>query len=983
MPMKWIGPTAALALALLAQQRLAHGTPPLEIGALFLIAVGLAIRYFPPWEAEVSRTNGSGHPAPPAQEGEPPYVGEKPGEESSPTAQESTQRIRRGLLVAAWLAQAGVLILAAGEKGWPWDGLLWGLSLLAFMGALVDRDWWQDLQPFTRQEILALGIVLGLAIFARVYNLGHLPPAIHGDEAQFGLNARTILHGEQPTLFAVGWYQFPIASFAAQAGIMRLFGDDIAGLRLSSALFGALTLLPVYLLARSMFDRRVALASAALMAVGHWSVHFSRLGINNIQATFFAAWAVYLAWRALRTQHRLDYALTGLALGLGLYTYYAARLMPLIVGAVLGLAGWRNRRQWRHYVPRLLALVIAGTLTIAPQVVYFAKHPEPLVSRQRGVFLFNNLPHLESAYHTDDWGEILRQQAIRSLLVFNARGDSSGQYGFDEPMLDKLTAGLLVVGLGLSLWRLPQGGHWVLHLWFWPHLLLGSILTVDAPFVPRLAALMPVPFIWAGVALGGWWKLLPSPRRLSLPRGLSLPGEGGAGGGVCPKTEIHPAVQRHSLLTEARQSIFSGKALRELLALIPAFALLALVGWNNYDAYVNRYIRQRRPTQDSTQAAHLMATLPPSTQIYLMGTPNIYAGFGTFRFEAPNAKVWDVVNVTDWVPLRQLDPPDALFLLWPSHLDRLPYLRSVYPGGNYQSYLDQNGTLMFATYFVPSQVMRQRQGLAAHIYPAGQREGGSLELAVPANPHPPLPQSGRDIVWQGTLWLPEDGPRQFCLPYAPEPGSGGAHLQIDSTRIDVPGADKSCDGLALALDLPAGPHPIEVRTTLPGEREALQLYWRQDGEAWEAVPRYLLWDEVWSGGLLGVFEQEGTLLRREIAPLIAYRDFTRELAGPIRATWTGCLAVDNPGGYEFRIRSFDGARLIVDGQLLIDDDHHKTLGEGVVRVVLGAGGHSVRLETLFTDGPRWLEWYWRPLGSGSEWALVPPEVLRPDPNCVQ
>ncbi len=980
MPVKWIGPTAALALALLAQQRLGHNAPSLEVGALFLIAVGLAIRYFPDWETEDSRLMRAGRPAPPVQ-GAPSARG---GERH--VGQKSAQRIRRWLLVAAWLAQAGVLILAASEEGWPWDGLLWGFSLLALLVALVDRDWWQGMQPFTQVEILALGVVLGLGLFARVYHLGHLPPAIHGDEAQFGLNARTILHGEQPTLFAVGWYQFPIASFAAQAGVMRLFGDDIAGLRLSSALFGALTLLPVYLLARSMFDRRVALASAALMAVGHWPVHFSRLGINNIQATFFAAWAVYLAWRALHTQHRLDYALTGLALGLGLYTYYAARLMPLIVGVMFGLAAWRNRGQWRQYVPGLLALVIAGTLTIAPQLVYFVKHPEPLVSRQRGVFLFNNLPHLESAYHTDDWGEILRQQTIRSLLVFNARGDSSGQYGFDEPMLDKLTAGLLVVGLGLSLRRLPQGGHGVLHLWFWPHLLLGSILTVDAPFVPRLVVLMPVPFIWAGVALGGWWKLLPSPIRLSLPRGLSLPGEGGTTrGGLRPPTEIGPAGQRHSLLAKARQSIFNGKALRGLLAFIPVIALLALVGWNNYDAYVNRYIRQRRPTLDSTQAAHLMAALPASTQVYLMGTPNMYADFGTFRFEAPHATVWDVVNVTGWVPLRQPDPPDVLFLLWPSHLDRLPYLQSVYPEGNYQPYLDQNGHLMFATYSVPAQVIRQRQGLAAHIVPAGQQEEGSLEPADPANPHPYSLQGGMDknVAWHGTLWLPEDGPRQFCLPYAAGQGSGGAYLQIDSTRIGAPGADKSCGGLALDLDLPAGPHPIEARTTMPGEGEALQLYWRQDGEAWEAVPRYLLWDRVWSGGLLGVFEQEGTPLRREIAPLIAYRDFTRELAGPVQATWTGCLAADTPGRYAFRVRSFDGARLIVDGQLLIEDNHRRALREEVAYLDLGVGGHPVRLEALFTDGPRWLEWYWQPPDSGSEWALVPPEVLRPDPNCVQ
>jgi len=916
---QWIGTTLALALAFLAQHRLAHEAPPLEVGALFLAAGALAVRYFPRWEAELTSLADLERPGPVAGEGWLPEHGRA-----------WPQRARRWLWWLAGLALAGALILAASQRGWPWDGLLWGLSLAAFVGALADRAWWRSLGRLSWGEGLALAAVLGLGLATRVYGLEHLPPAIHGDEAQFGLNARAVLRGELPTLFGVGWYQFPLASFAAQAGVMGLFGDNLAGLRLSSALAGTLSLLPVYLLARSMFDWRVALVSGVLMAVGHWPVHFSRLGVNNVQATFCAAWAIYLAWRALRGGHRLDYALTGLALGLGLYTYYAARLMPLIVGAMLliplfsALTTGRERGAeglaWlRGWLANGLILGLAGLLAVAPQLIYYARHPEPLIDRQRTVFLFNNLPHLETVYHTQDWGAILRQQAVRSTLVFNARGDSSGQYGFNEPMLDRWTAGLLVVGLAVSTWRWRRGGHWVLHLWFWPNLLLGSILTVDAPFVPRLVALTPVPFIWAGLALGGWWR--------------------------------------------AAADLRPGRPWGWLTA-IPVLALLGLVGWANYDAYINRYIRERRAMVDSTQAAHLLASLPETTQVLLLGAHNIYADFGTFRFMAPEAVVQDAVNVIDWAPLRQPEPPDTLFLVWNSQIDRLPYLEAVYPEGSYQAYRDQHGNLMFATYFVPAEVMRARQGWAVGVEPGNTATGEA-----------PLQR----LMWRGTLWLPEHGPRQFCLPLRPGEGADGAYLEIGGLRVDTPGVEGACQGLWLAADLPAGPQPVEASRASSAGRGTLTLYWRRDGQAWEMVPAHLAWGRAWNGGLLGMFWQDGTLVRREVAPLVAYRDLARELTGPVYATWTGCLAVHAGGEYEFRTRSFDGARLMLDEQFLIRDSRRGTLGEGVARIALGVGRHPVRLEATFTDGPRWLEWYWRP--PGQEWALVPPQVLTPGAAC--
>jgi hypothetical protein len=160
-----------------------------------------------------------------------------------------------------------------------------------------------------------------------------------------------------------------------------------------------------------------------------------------------------------------------------------------------------------------------------------------------------------------------------------------------------------------------------------------------------------------------------------------------------------------------------------------------------------------------------------------------------------------------------------------------------------------------------------------------------------------------------------------------------------------------------------------------GKAGSLALHWRRGEGDWEEVPRHWLWDTDWPGGLSGVFERAGGEARRKIAPFIAYRDFDRELAGVVQAAWSGCLAAPAAGEYEFLLRSFDGARLVLDNQPLIEDEHRAALGEQVARVQLGAGGHAVQLEALFTDGPRWLEWYWR--RPGEDWALVPPQVLWP------
>jgi hypothetical protein len=57
------------------------------------------------------------------------------------------------------------------------------------------------------------------------------------------------------------------------------------------------------------------------------------------------------------------------------------------------------------------------------------------------------------------------------------------------------------------------------------------------------------------------------------------------------------------------------------------------------------------------------------------------------------------------------------------------------------------------------------------------------------------------------------------------------------------------------------------------------------------------------------------------------------------------------GEYGFRISSDDGAKLVIDGKLIIDNDGQHPPKEASGKVQLGAGDHDMVLE--YFQGPRY------------------------------
>jgi len=98
-----------------------------------------------------------------------------------------------------------------------------------------------------RLEWLLLGLILLAAIWFRTDGLSYSVIGIHSDEAEIGLIARALLHGNfavAPPLTTANWYYFPSGTMWTMLPGMALLGDDTpAGIHFSSALFSVLDIL--------------------------------------------------------------------------------------------------------------------------------------------------------------------------------------------------------------------------------------------------------------------------------------------------------------------------------------------------------------------------------------------------------------------------------------------------------------------------------------------------------------------------------------------------------------------------------------------------------------------------------------------------------------------------------------------------------------------------------------------------------------------
>jgi 4-amino-4-deoxy-L-arabinose transferase-like glycosyltransferase len=550
--------------------------------------------------------------------------------------------------------------------------LLWvigvSLFLLAFVPLFSVRETWRYLVNRARAhrvELAGLAVLLLVALVVRVVDLEHIPVNFGGDEGTQGLAALELVAPPMGNPFSTGWFSVPTMSFLAYGIVMRVFGATITGLRLLSALIGTATVLTTFLLAREMWGRRVGWMAAVLLAFGHYHLHFSRLGSNQIGDAFFVTLALWLLAHGLRRRRLIDFALVGTVVGLAWYGYFGARLVGVIVAFYLVwlfVTGSHSRSEAMadaQYGRWALVPLAAALVVVMPLLLHYTAYPDTMASRANQVtILAPGWLVQEQAYTGRSAASILLQQFWKAISAFHYTVDPTFWYRPSIPFLDFVSGVLLLFGM---VWA---GIHWresrnvLLLLWFWLAVILGWALTENPPSSQRLVIVTPALALLASLGLN--WLVALGRRTFGRWPRLSW------------------------------DTVADG-----LLVIVSVLNLyFYFIVYTPTGVYAN-------PTAEvATRLGRYLAAQDDDDRVvYFYGAPQMYWTNGNLSFMARDIEGVDVYQPGDTDGAVPVVAHAARFVFLPHRLDELVAVEQQFPGGVEQPvYSNFDGRLLYVLY---------------------------------------------------------------------------------------------------------------------------------------------------------------------------------------------------------------------------------------------------------------------------------------------
>lgn len=297
-------------------------------------------------------------------------------------------------------------------------------------------------------RLLLIGLLL-VAFWLRLVDLDSQPPGVSNDEAVNVVDAFHISRTGNFPLYEDFGRPEPLYRLFLAFGVF-LLGPGVWTCRCVSVLFGLVTVALAQWAMRCCLPdldpraRRLAgFAAAGALAVTLSHVALSRAVYRGIVQPPVLFLFMGFLLRGLERGRRRDFVLAGLWLGILMYTYTAALILPLSLAAVgLGLLLFRSRT-WRTWLPSLIVLGVVFAVLIIPVGLRLLTYPNTVLGRTAAV----------SGDLGWDWGRRLGGLVTQ----FFTRGDVNPQYNVESaPLLLPGFDVLFVLGLLALLARLRQ-----------------------------------------------------------------------------------------------------------------------------------------------------------------------------------------------------------------------------------------------------------------------------------------------------------------------------------------------------------------------------------------------------------------------------------------------------------------------------------------------------------------------------------------------
>ena len=300
-------------------------------------------------------------------------------------------------------------------------------------------------------------LVVLVAAFLRFYNLTSVPPALYSDEAFEGYDAARIAQtGYMPVFFAGNNGREPLMLYLQAIGI-AWWGVHPWVLRVVPGIVGLLAVAVIYRVARELFSNNkratwIGVLAAGMLAVSFWDLSLSRFSVRAISLLLLSTLTMWAFWRAWKNLRLIDFALSGVLLGLTLYTHIPSRVVPLVllcfliwITVISGLPfASKIDKDYRRVWLGAVILFACMLIVFAPLGLYFYQNPGAFLQRTSDTSIFSGglsgtLTNLSS-------------NAIKVVWMFVDQGDSNPRHNIPgRPALELLTMLGFWIGIVIAL----------------------------------------------------------------------------------------------------------------------------------------------------------------------------------------------------------------------------------------------------------------------------------------------------------------------------------------------------------------------------------------------------------------------------------------------------------------------------------------------------------------------------------------------------
>ena len=378
-----------------------------------------------------------------------------------------------------------------------------------------------------RPDIALLVVLLAIAPFFRLLFFDDYPRGLFADEASKGPFALDILFRNARPIFNESQSGREALLIYLEAISIALFGSSATALRIPAVIAGTLTVLGLYLLVSETMNvappgqaRRTAFASALLLAVLYSHVSFSRSAFRGVLVPLFVVFFLYWLNRAWRTNRRASFVWAGICLGGSLYTYTAARFLPVLLLVFLLHQGVCARAFLQRRLSGLFTLAIAAALVAGPLALYFIQNPFAFGIRAVETSIATLAPDMGGI------GPALVHNILATVLMFGHQGDYNWHYNLPGlPILDPWFYPAFILGLVICGWRWKSWAYAAGPITV-AVMALPSILSNEAPHALRSIGTLPAVALITGLGLSAAWGAglgaMRGRRAAIVPIGVSL-----------------------------------------------------------------------------------------------------------------------------------------------------------------------------------------------------------------------------------------------------------------------------------------------------------------------------------------------------------------------------------------------------------------------------------------------------------------------------